>query len=342
MFVFELLDWHEIPWDELDRFKDRNIFQTRSWLQFLSETQSARPVVARITCTDGCIGYVTGLIVSKMGVRIFASPFKGWTTAYMGFNVQPGYARSEVSKAFSSFVFKNLGCHHFEMTDRNLRAEDCTGLSYQVRFYKTYELDLAQSEEELFAHMDSACRRCIRKADKCGVVIEEADAEGFAGEYYAQLREVFGKQNLTPTYGIDRVRQLIKHVHPTGNLLLLRARDDQGRSIATGIFPGLNDTAYFWGGASWREYQILRPNEAIFWYAMRYWKSRGAGRLDLGGLGAYKEKYGCSMIQVPHLIKSKYRIVTALRDVAQNLWKVQKKIQGKFRTSALGHPRVEN
>ena len=91
------------------------------------------------------------------------------------------------------------------------------------------------------------------------------------------------------TYGVERVRELISHVHPTGILLLLRARLPHGCCIATGIFPAMNQTMYFWGGASWRQYQHLLPNEAIQWYAMKYWKERGIRVYDFGGCGEYKE-----------------------------------------------------
>jgi hypothetical protein len=51
-----------------------------------------------------------------------------------------------------------------------------------------------------------------------------------------------------------------------------------------------NEFADFWGGASWRSHQILRPNEAVFWCAMRRLKERGIPLLDMGGGGAYKEE----------------------------------------------------
>ena len=79
----------------------------------------------------------------------------------------------------------------------------------------------------------------------------------FADEHYAQLQDVFAKQGLVPTYGVARVRLLIRHLQPTGNLLLLRARDAEGHCAATGIFFGMNRHAYFWGNASWRSSQTL-------------------------------------------------------------------------------------
>src|SRR5438093_10364438 len=37
-----------INWELLDKFEDRTVFQTREWLQFVSETQVAIPVVVEL------------------------------------------------------------------------------------------------------------------------------------------------------------------------------------------------------------------------------------------------------------------------------------------------------
>lgn len=150
--------------------------------------------------------------------------------------------------------------------------------------------DLTKSEEELFTSFESNCRRRIRKADRSGVVIEEARADdGFAEDFYNQLKDVFAKHGLVPPYGLDRVNALIRHLYPTGNLLLVRARSAEGTCIATGIFPGFRRVMYGWASASWRQYQHLSPNEAVQWYAMRYWKARGAVVYDMGGGGEWKK-----------------------------------------------------
>jgi len=64
----------------------------------------------------------------------------------------------------------------------------------------------------------------IRKAEKSDITIEHAAPGGFAEEYYGQLLDVFGKQGMKPTYRLDRVKKLIEHIHPSGDLLLARAR----------------------------------------------------------------------------------------------------------------------
>ena len=306
------------------------IYQTPAWLAFLSRTQHGELVVGALREGQETIGHFTGLIVQKSGFRILGSPFPGWSTDYMGFALSDGADRRQAVQALIEFAFQELGCVHLEMMDRNLTVSDLGGLGVQYRVYRGFEIDLTRDEDELFSNMTSACRRCVRKAEKEGVFIEEAHDLEFADEYYAQLQDVFAKQSLVPTYGIERVRQLITHVHPTGHLLLLRARDRSGRCIATGIFPHMNGVMYFWGGASWRHHQLLRPNEAIQWHAMKIGKQKGLRTYDMGGGGEYKRKYGGGEIEVPWFRKSKYPWIRYLRDMAQQSHKMSQECLRQF------------
>jgi CelD/BcsL family acetyltransferase involved in cellulose biosynthesis len=81
----------------------------------------------------------------------------------------------------------------------------------------------------------------------------------------------------------------------------------------------MNHTAYFWGGASRRSDLILRPNEAIFWYAMRYWRDRGMTTLDLGGGGEYKRKFGAHEVHIPSLGRARLPGLIMLRDIAEKV-----------------------
>jgi hypothetical protein len=328
MMKCRILDFETVEWNVLDQFADRTVFQTREWLKFIAESQKASPVLVQLTDDGQLAGYFSGLTVSKFGVKILGSSFPGWTTPYVGFNLLPGASRLEALAAIETFAWETLKCVHMEVSDPYFVVEDGEKLGFTVGSYPSYRTDLRKSEEELFNGMDSACRRCVRKAEKSGVTIEEAHDAAFADEYYAQLTDVFAKQNLVPTYGVDRVRNLIRNLDPMGRILLVRARDPQGQCIATGIFPGFNKIAEFWGNASFRCGQIWRPNEYMHWYVMRYWKSRGVEVYDWGGEGTYKEKYGCVMHHVPWFTKSRHQIVGKLRDEAKKMFARKQRLMG--------------
>jgi hypothetical protein len=330
-YAIERLDVKNHDWcAQIDSKQVGTIYQTPAWLTFLSRTQNAEPLLAALREGRETIGYFTGLILRTLGLRILGSPFPGWSTDYMGFALSARADRRQAIKALTDFAFQELGCVHVEMMDRGLTVGHLRGLDVQYRLYRGFEIDLTRDEEQLFYKMTSACRRCVRKAEREGILVEEAHDLEFADEYYAQLQDVFAKQSLVPTYGIERVRQLITHIHPTGHLLLLRARDRGGRCIATGIFPHMNRIMYFWGGASWRHSQSFRPNEALQWQAMRIGKKLGLHTYDMGGGGDYKRKYGGNEIAVPWFRKSKYPWIRYLRDMARQSHKMRQVCLGRF------------
>jgi hypothetical protein len=313
----------------LATFPDHQIFQTPAWLAFVAETQRATPVIAVLTNGDQPVGYFAGLTVRRFGTKILGSPFPGWTTLYMGMRLAEGVSRREAARALVEYAFDHLNCVHLEFVDPGFLAQDVEGLGFVVQTTKSYVIDLSATEEELLARMTSSCRRCIHKADRVGVTIEEARDESFADDFYAQLRDVFAKQRLVPTYPRERVRKLIQHVLPTGMLLLLRARDQEGQCIATGVFPAMNGCAFFWGGASWRLHQIYRPNEAIMWYAMCYWKRRGMELFDMGG-AAYLRKYGGHQVSALRLAESRFPLLWNAREAARRFFALRQRLMGKL------------
>jgi predicted N-acyltransferase len=249
----------------------------------------------------------------------------------MGFNLRDGVDRRRAAAALVPFAFRTLGCAHLELKDRRLDTDGLGDLGFSSQSTRTFEIDMSDGEDAILARMSSACRRAIRRGEKVGVTVERASGTAFADEYYAQLLEVFGRQSLVPPYGVERVRTLISCLEPTGRLLLVRARSADGLPIATGIFPGYNGTAYFWGGASEREHQILRPNEAIFWYAIRWWREQGMTTLDLGGGGEYKRKYGPREVRVPFLRVSRFRGLPAARELARVAVEQRRALVGRRR-----------
>lgn len=316
-------------WTRFEGSADHTI--SREWVQFVAETQQATPIAAELRDGTSVLGYFAGLVFSRFGVPILGSPFPGWTTSYMGFALRPEVPRWVALQALERFAFRDLGCLHFEVVDRYLTVEDGqrVGLAHQLT--QGYETDLRPSTDTLFRRMKSACRRCIRKAERKGVIIEEAKDDHFAEDYYEQLTQVFLKHDLVPTYDLARVQRLIHHLRPTGQLLLLRARDASGRCIGTGIYPALNTTAYFWGNASDQTGLHLRPNESLHWHAMRYWKARGIPVFDWGGGASYKEKYGCVPLAVPRFFKSRLPFLRSLRNQAQRLIRGRQRLGGWWR-----------
>ena len=338
MLRLERLAFQERAWSDLDALPDRVLGQTSEWLGFLAETQAAEPVVARVSDGETTVGYFSGLAVRRLGIRILGSPFTGWTTPFVGFNlietagVPP---HNELLQALEQFAFGELGCLHVELRDRQLSLTSGSPPGWEYGSDPTLLLDLTPSEDELLARMSTNRRRNIRLAERNGITVEQANDIGFADDYYAQLEDVFAKQGLVPTYGIERVRSLLRNLLPTGRLLLLRARTPDGRCAATGIYPAFNGLAQFWGGASWRSDQALRPNEAVMWHAIRHWRNRGIETLDMGYGADYKRAWGEPVERdYPSLRRSRLRGLLRARSVAKEASRLSRRARGALRSPA--------
>jgi hypothetical protein len=317
---FQRVTANEMNFAELDKFADRSVQQTLPWVNFIAQTHGAAPVFLVLFQGSDILGYFTGLIIRKFGIRILGSPFAGWNTRYMGFNLAPGVSRKTAAQALWDFAFTTLECGHVEFMDRNMSLEDCRDLECQKTIYLSHAINLTEDEDGLLRNMKRQCRQNIRKAKRCGVYIEEAEDLEFADEYYSQRTEVFRKNGVFSPLGVDRVKRLIALLRPTGNLLLLRAKNKHGICIATGIYVGMNDFALAWGQASRTDMRDVRPNDALIWYAMKHWKNKGLKSFDLLGRNAWKEKFGSEPIEVPWIRKSKTPGIEALRNCAEYVY----------------------
>lgn len=302
--------WHDL----LAQDPSSNVFQTPEWLAFLHEALGVEPVLAELKRGAEVCGLFVGGVFRKFGLRLLGSPFRGWSTPYMGLSLHPSADRLAAFRALEDLAFRQLRCVYFEVVDLHLTPADATTLGFEHEARSTYVIDLTRNEDEMLAAMGKTARNRIRNWERREIAVEEAHDAAFADDYAAQLRDVFAKQGLVPHFGAERVRSLIRHLRE--RVLLLRTRDQEGRCIATGIFPAANTTAYFWGGASWREHQTKRPNEILFWRAMLYWKQRGMRQLNLVGTMDYKAKFGGTIETGLMVSKARNRLLAKLRRLA--------------------------
>ncbi|WP_462411185.1 GNAT family N-acetyltransferase [Neobacillus sp. Marseille-QA0830] len=308
----------------------QTVFMTKDWLTFLESNGKGKPVVLQITEGNETIAFFVGLVFKKFGIKIMGSPFEGWATCNMGFSGRETVDRVKLIEVVKKYVFNQLKCVYMEIADAQISCESLKDAKYHYLPQKTYVLDINRDEEEVFKSFKSNCQRLIRQFERRGATISRVEPTiEFANEYYDQLIDVFEKQNLKPNYNRQKVIDLIQAYQDNPeDLLCLKVCDPDGKCIATSIFPGFNETCYFWGGASYREYQNYRPNEYMFWYAIQHWRNRGATAMDMVGLRDYKKKFNPDLVVYPRIILSKYKSLITLRNGAKKSIQLFRKIRG--------------
>ena len=306
----ERIPYDRQAWDAIvSAHDDADVFHSVEWLDFLVASQAAEPVIAVVWADGRQVGYLVGAIVQRYGIRILGSPLRGWTTESMGFILRPDADRRAAAEAVLPFAFDELRCLHVELADRQLTSTQMGGTGFDRELGSTFRLDLRPPEADILRGIRRTTRQEIGKAGRAGVRAEVATDGRFVDEFYDYLTATFARQSLTPTYSADRVRQLVRTLQPSGQLLLLRVLSPQGSTIGAGISVGRNSAAYAWGMAFDRGDRQHHAIEVLWWETIRYWRSRGATSFDFGGAGEYKQKYGGDRHEVARFHGSKWAIL---------------------------------
>lgn len=319
--------------DEFFGFRNKYIFTTKEWLEYVQEDSKGTPFILRITGENGdLLGYFTGFIIKKFGIKILGSPFSGWSSCFMGLDLFDRSEQYEIVKEIVAYVYKQKKVKYIEIIDRNFNVEEAIEKGFKAYPVGTLQLPIDMDDEALFKQMKTDCRNFIRQFERRGATLEIAEPDDtFAEDYYNQLIDVFEKQGMVPTYSREKVKCLLRHMKDSDNVLCLRVRNPEGESIATSIFFGVNNTFFFWGGASYRSQQHYRPNEYMIWTAIKYWRDKGFTTFDMVGIRDYKRKFGSHEEEYARLVFAKSKVLILGRDMAKKLYFTLLKINGLFK-----------
>jgi CelD/BcsL family acetyltransferase involved in cellulose biosynthesis len=270
-------------------FRNFHFYHSAAWLAFLEATQPVTFRCYRILDGGAPVGYLPGFSLRKGPLRIFGSPFPGWTTPYLGPVFHQNCDPAEIVKAAIAQLRAD-GFHHAEISHFDLDA----GPAPIPRCWRvpqsTFVADVAEDEEAILASFSKSGRKGVRRALSAGVTVELANDEKFVEEYYGQLQQVFAKSAMRPTYPKARVQAIFEHVAPTGRVLATRVLFE-GNCIASRIdFLG-NGRMHSFGSASDQSYLHLFPNELARYFVMCQAAQRGVRAYDMTGGGAYKAKF---------------------------------------------------
>jgi hypothetical protein len=321
-------------WDKkILHFDTKFLFHQSDWLKFLEETQKGKTVRFKIIDNGKVEGYFVGLIIKKGPIKILGSPLSGWTTNYMGPIVNKGF---DVEKFLITLedLCRQWRIHHIELCNPVLDHDIMHKMGFHISEGITHIIPLSLDENQMWKRLHrTKCRQAINRAKRNGLIVKENYDASFIDEYYQELREVFSKQGLVPTYGIERVRSLFKNLKP--DLFFALQVEHKNKIIATGIFPHDDRSVVGFGAASWKKYQGLNPNELLWWEVMTIAAEMGLKQLDMSGKGSFKPKFGAEKVPVYRYSKSYSIFAKTGREVYKFIFYAKQKIKGKFSRTTL-------
>ncbi len=163
--------------------------------------------------------------------------------------------------------------------------------------YYGHRLGLVDNEDLLFANVDGAVRRAIRKAGKSGVTVE-------IGQDLAAIRTFYGLHCTTrrkhglPPQPFRFFQSIHQHILSRDRGFVVLARNER-TAVAGAVFFHIGKKAIFKYGASDDRVQHLRANNLVMWEAIRWCATHGFDELDFGrtsldneGLRSFKLGWG--------------------------------------------------
>lgn len=306
-------------WDNLIiAYESKTLFHHSAWLRFIGQTQNAEVARFKIVDGDNLVGYFAALIEKKGPFKVFSSPRQGYNTPYMGPIVNSNYDQAGFINALEEYCKTNC-IDQLEISSIYLDPLSMRRNGYSCsKKGVTCIVGLSEDESLMWGRLDrKSCRSAIHQAEHYNLAAEEADDAEVITEYYQQLKEVFARQHLALPYRIDRVKTLFDCLRREDKIFAMRVKYNN-QTIATGLFPHDDKMVYFFGGASWRKYQYLRPNDLLHWAMMKTAGRGGILKYDMGGGGNFKAKFGGKEIELYRWSKS----FNLLTKIARSIYKI--------------------
>jgi FemAB-related protein (PEP-CTERM system-associated) len=173
--------------------------------------------------------------------------------------------------------------------------------------YVRHTLDLRQGIDRLSKQLERrTIQYSIRKAERCGITIEDATSAEGINEFY-RLNLLTREKHGVPSQPLRFFRGVMEGLGPGATPTILIARDGR-TAVAAGLFIEFNGTVYFKYDASDPEFLTSKtPNHLLTWHAIRAAFERGLERFDFGrssisneGLCRYKKLWGASEEALPY------------------------------------------
>ncbi|MEA3214011.1 MAG: hypothetical protein QOJ19_167 [Acidimicrobiia bacterium] len=173
-----------------------------------------------------------------------------------------------------------------------------TARGFSVRYDPTYVVDTRPTEEQMWAALEGRCRTKIRKAEREGVLIEEA-VDG------STLREVvqaaFDARDLNSGYegAFPPSPSVLASLHLAIRNVVATV---DGHSVGGLVSIATEDRALIWQGGVLPDFRGTHANVLLYWDAIKWAHRIGVGSIDLvgvpdEGIGRFKSQFGASLTE---------------------------------------------
>ena len=192
--------------------------------------------------------------------------------------------RQQLSTGANAPIY--IECRNFNDFSPWKEAFEAAGFSYKPHL--NFHFDCTD-REAMFARLSETRKRQINKAQKNGVVIEEAQTEQEVADWYAILLDLYRRKVKTPLFPLSFFLAFFRQKR--GIYLLIKT---EGKVIG-GIMCPIKEKQciYEWFVCGMdSQYKTFSPSVMATWAAMEYANTHHLARFDIMGAGEPGVPYG--------------------------------------------------
>jgi Acetyltransferase (GNAT) domain len=267
-----------------------SFFHGTAWARVLQDTYGHVPTYF---CQSSC-GRLDGLLP----VMEVASPWTGRRGVALPFtDLCPPLKPADASRSEMFDAALEYGRHRrWKYFECRGGISQWPGASPSLTFHG-HILDLTVGEAGLFAAMEPAVRRGIRKAERAGLSVRFSNSIDSIQEFFELHCQTRRRHGLPPQP--YRFFENIGHHVILPGLGWVISVEQHGRPLATAMFFHFGRQAFYKFGASDVAFQGLRPNNLLMWEAIKWYAGHGFEALHFGrtaltheGLRRFKLGFG--------------------------------------------------
>jgi hypothetical protein len=292
-----LEDWNEL----LSHSEEATIFHTKEWIEVLVKTYSNyKPLYIIAIKNNKIIGGMPVINDKRFGVNNFISmPL----STYGG----PVVLDSDIStingilREFSK-LNKSLNVGLLRIIDFSKKCDFLKYFGFYEKKLFTHILNLNFPWDYILANKINKKTRNVRQSQKRGVTVESVKNKVDVHLCYEMITNLAKRHNTTPL-PFELYDNFFKIMTKSG-LVKWEVAKYKNIPIATCIYFTYKDKIFYWINASYKEYQILRPNDLLV-YSMIKWGVEngykycnfGASPPEAKGLIQFKENWGAEKVE---------------------------------------------
>jgi CelD/BcsL family acetyltransferase involved in cellulose biosynthesis len=289
-------------WEALTRQFGASVFHSPQWMKVLAQTYGFEvgAYLALNNSDEVAGGVALCAIEDFLGERLVALPFSDHFDPLVN-------DRETWNALVHQIAAKNLPfsirCLHNAIPLQDSRF-------VATKRAKWHGLKLAKDPQAIWDGFKDPLKRNIKKAAKAGVTVEISSDEAALKKFFQlhlRLRKNKYKLLAQPFKFFQNIWTLFLEAQ---KLFLFVARC-QDEIVSCGFFLGWGSTFVYKFGASNPEFLNHRPNDLLFWEAIKFAVSQGYAELDFGlsdldqeGLIRFKAGFGAQEKEIAHLTRT--------------------------------------